>query len=98
MTEEKYTKLINDVMKKCAAFVGVSEGVTFYTYNHFKRKMVIYTDKPGYWIGPYGKNIPVIKEAIAAYLDYNEGKEVQVDFVELNAPVIGQVHLKLNTQ
>lgn len=88
MKEEK--KAIEETLKKCASFFGMTNCVCAYTYEYSDNKITIYTDKPGLWIGYHGNSSTILRAALSTALHRDN---VEVAFVELKGIMSGSVQI-----
>lgn len=88
MKEEK--KAIEETLKKCASFFGMTNCVCAYAYEYGANKITIYTDKPGWWIGFHGNGVTILKAALSAAL-HRDG--VEVAFIELKGIMTGSIKI-----
>ena len=88
MKEEK--KAIEETLKKCASFFGITKSICTYTYEYSDNKITIDTDKPGWWIGFHGNGVTILKAALSAALQ-RDG--VEVVFIELKGIMTGSIKI-----
>lgn len=88
MKEEK--KAIEETLKKCASFFGMTNCVCAYAYEYGANKITLYTDKPGLWIGYHGNGVTILKAALSAALHRDN---VEVAFIELKGIMAGSIKI-----
>ena len=88
MKEEK--KAIEETLKKCAGFFGMTKSICTYTYEYSDNKITIYTDRPGWWVGFHGNNITILKAALSTALHRDN---VEVAFIELKGIMAGSIKI-----
>lgn len=88
MKEEK--KAIEETLKKCAEFLGITNCICTYTYDYSDKKVTLYTDKPGLWLGYYGNGSTILNAALSIALR-RDG--MQVAFVEVKGIMTGSIKI-----
>ena len=88
MKEEK--KAIEETLKKCASFFGITKSICTYTYEYSDNKITLYTDKPGLWIGYHGNSSTILRAALSTALHRDN---VEVAFVELRGIMTGSIKI-----
>ena len=88
LKEEK--NAIEETLKKCVEFFGITNCICTYTYEYSDNKITIYTDKPGLWIGYHGNNSTILRAALSAALHRDN---VEVAFVELKGFMAGSIKI-----
>lgn len=93
MKEEK--KAIEETLKKCAEFFGITKSICTYTYEYGANKITIYTDRPGYWIGYHGNGVTILKASLSTALHRDN---VEVAFIELKGSINGSIQIGENNK
>ena len=93
MKEEK--EAIEETLKKCAEFFGITNCICTYTYEYGANTLTIYTDRPAWWVGFHGYKITILKAALSAALHRDN---VEVTFIELKGIMAGSIKIGENNE
>ena len=75
--------ILESALKQFTHKVGIKD-IFAYDYNSGKNKFIIYTSRPGIWIGYHGNNVKILKEILSK--EIKEGCDVE--FKEIRSKFI----------